>query len=138
MPETSIDTFFYGLFMDPEVLREHDLAQRVGRKAVAPGFRLVIGRRAALAPEAGAQAFGMVFALEPAELAKLYGAPGLELYRPRPILVVYEDASSALVSTYDLESPALAGEPDPVYAAKLRAVLQRLGLPFEHVRVPTR
>jgi len=132
MPGPSADVFFYGLFMDPALLRDKGLHPAPGRKAVAPGQRLIIGRRAALVPEFGAQAFGMVYGLSPADLEVLYTGPGLERYRPRPLVVVYEDGTSATVQTYNLESPVEAGEIDGVYAAKLRELLVRLGLRPAH------
>jgi len=43
-----VDVFFYGLFMDPALLREKGLQPTPGRKAVAPGQRLISGRRGAI------------------------------------------------------------------------------------------
>jgi len=129
MPDPSVDVFFYGLFMDPALLRDKGLHPTPGRKAVAPGQRMIIGRRAALVPELGAQAFGMVYGLSSVELGALYSAPGLERYRLRPLVVVYEDGTSATVATYNLESPAEAGEIDATYAAKLHDLIGRLGFP---------
>jgi hypothetical protein len=129
VPGLGVDVFFYGLFMYHALLREKGLHPTPGRKAVAPGQRLIIGRRAALAPEFGAQAFGIVYGVSSAELDVLYSAPGLERYRPRPLVVVYEDGTSATVATYNLESPAEAGKIDATYAAKLHDLIGRLDFP---------
>lgn len=43
---------------------------------------MLIGHRATLVPSAGARAYGMLIALTHSELDGLYGAPGLEQYRP--------------------------------------------------------
>ena len=122
------DFFFYGLFMDEALLREKGAQPRAARKAVAPGYRLGIGERAMLVPEFGAQAFGMVFKLDARRAAGLYEAPGLDRYRPARVLACFEDGSSASVVTYNLRGDAAGANPE--YERKLRAVMQRLGLPI--------
>ena len=122
------DFFFYGLFMDEALLREKGVQPRAPRKAVVPGFRLGIGSRAYLAPEFGAQAFGMVFALDAAQAASLYAAPGLDRYRPMRALACFEDGSNGSVVVYNLPQ-AEAGAADGVYREKLSSVMRRLGLP---------
>ena len=74
-----MDAFFYGLYMDDTVLRGAGVAPKAPRKARADGYALKIGKRATLVKAPGSNAWGMVYALRPEDLAKLYGAPGLEL-----------------------------------------------------------
>lgn len=50
MSETARDLFFYGLFMDEDVLRDRGVSPLRPRSAVVPGYRLRIGRRALLVP----------------------------------------------------------------------------------------
>lgn len=121
------DYFFYGLFMDEALLREKGAHPQRPRKAAVPGWQLRIGERAMLVPTFGAQAFGMVFALDAREAASLYRAPGLELYRPALVLACFEDGSHGWVVTYNLRESGEA--PDDAYREKLRAVMERLGLP---------
>ena len=122
------DVFFYGLFMDDQVLRAKGVLPRSPRKASVAGYRLTIGRRAALATDPASRAVGMVFALEEGEIASLYAEPGLAEYRPQAILADFEDGTSSQVTTFNLADPAAAGPYDPDYAARLGAVLERLGL----------
>ena len=49
-----IDTFFYGLFMDIDILREADVTPVNPRRAYVDDFVLRIGQRATLLPSAGA------------------------------------------------------------------------------------
>lgn len=133
MSDATIDVFFYGLFMDEQLLRDKGIHPRARRKAVVPGYRLAIGRRAMLLPQFGVQAFGMVFALAEPEIASLYAGPGLESYRPRSVVASFEDGTFAAVTTFNLSEPPAAGESNPEYAAKLRVVLERLGFPAEYV-----
>ena len=62
-----IDTFFYGLFMDGQVLKDAGVTPRSARKASAGGFALSIGKRATLVRTRGSIAWGMVYALTPDE-----------------------------------------------------------------------
>jgi hypothetical protein len=82
MSDRRIDAFFYGLFMDREILREAGVAPINPRRAYVEEFALRIGQRATLVPAAGARAYGMLFALTHSELDRLYIAPGFEQYCP--------------------------------------------------------
>ena len=134
MSELTRDVFFYGLFMDEGILREKGVVPRTPRKAVVPGYRLRIGQRAMLEPQFAAQAFGMVFALTEREIESLYAEPGLEMYRPESVTASFEDGTFGAVTTFNLHDTSAVGAPNSEYAAKLRAVLERLGFPADHVR----
>jgi hypothetical protein len=126
--EQRVDVFFYGLFMDGDVLREQQVAALEPRRAYAEGYELRIGRRATLIPFAGKRACGMVYGLTEGELDRLYSAPGLEQYRPEPLLVQMEDGKTLPVLCYVCPRPQ-PGEGNAEYAARLRAILKKLGFP---------
>lgn len=128
-----VDVFFYGLFMDADVLREHQVAAVDPRPAYADGYALRIGRRATLIPFAGQRAYGMVYALTEAELDRLYSGPGLDQYRPEPLLVQMLGGITLPVLCYVCPRPQ-PGEANAEYAARLRAVLQKLHFPPEYVK----
>ncbi len=134
VPEITRDVFFYGLFMDEEILRAKGIHPRAPRKAVVPGYRLRIGQRAMLFPQFAAQAFGMVFALTDQEIESLYAEPGLETYRPESVIASFEDGTFSAVTTFNVRGVPAVGEPNLEYAAKLRAVLERLGFPADYAR----
>jgi ribosomal protein S18 acetylase RimI-like enzyme len=117
--------------MDEEILRGKGVSPLRPRKAVVPGYRLRIGRRALLVPQAGAQAFGMVFALTDREIASLYAEPGLELYRPESVIASFQDGTSSAVTTFNLSETDAVSEPNLDYATKLRVVFERLGFPTD-------
>jgi Gamma-glutamyl cyclotransferase, AIG2-like len=133
MDEERIDVFFYGLFMDEQVLAAHGIAAVMPRRAFADGFRLCIGQRASLVPDGGARAYGMVYALTPSELDRLYGQPGLEAYRAEPIPVRGFDGSDLTALCYNLAIAPGPEEGNANYAARLREVLTRLGFPEAYV-----
>ncbi|MEM6988368.1 MAG: hypothetical protein AAF499_17775, partial [Pseudomonadota bacterium] len=78
MTNRRVDGFFYGLFMDVDVLRRQDVVADNPRRAFLDGFALRLGDRATLVPACGERVYGMVLALCHADLDGLYGAPGLE------------------------------------------------------------
>jgi len=132
--ECRVAVFFYGLFMDPDILAGHGIRPGTPRRAQAAGYALRIGQRATLVPAAGARAYGLVYALTHVELDRLYSQPGLEAYRPEPIVVLDSDGRNIPTTCYTLAVAPGAGEGNPQYVAKLRDVLTRLGFPQEYVR----
>jgi hypothetical protein len=63
MSDRRIDAFFYGLFMDSDILRESNVTPGNPRRTYVDNFALRIGRRATLLPLAGARAYGVLIAL---------------------------------------------------------------------------
>ena len=133
MSDRRIDGFFYGLFMDSDILRDNQVAAVNPRRAYVDGYALRIGRRATLVPASGARAYGMVFALTHDELGRLYSAPGLEQYRAEAILARSLDGETFPALCYNLQETPEVGETDPEYVARLRAALSRLGFPPDYV-----
>jgi len=128
-----IDAFFYGLFMDHDILREAGVAPINPRRAYLEGFALRIGQRATLVPSAGARAYGMLFALTHLELDRLYGAPGLEQYRPEAVLVVPMQGTPTQALCYNLRDAPRPDERNPEYATRLQRALSKLSFPAEYV-----
>jgi hypothetical protein len=132
MTDRRIDAFFYGLFMDAEVLRDGGAAPANPRRAFVDDFALRIGRRATLVPSAGARAYGMLYALTHAELDRLYAAPGLEAYRPEAVLTRTLEGATTPALCYNLREAPRPEEHDPQYAARLRHTLGKLGFPPDY------
>ena len=133
MSDRRVDGFFYGLFMDVEVLGQHGVAPLNPRQAYVDGFALRIGQRATLLPSPGARVYGMVFSLTHADLDRLYTAPGLEQYRPEAVLAQPLDGGPAPALCYNLPEPPRPHERNPEYAARLRHALNKLGFPPDYV-----
>lgn len=127
------DVFFYGLYMDEAVLRSAGVTPRSPRKACADGFALRIGKRATLVRARNSAAWGVVYGLRPEELARLYGAPGLEAYQPEDIEVTLENRAVVPARVYILAEPPAPEERNPEYVEKLKRVLTRLEMPAEYV-----
>jgi hypothetical protein len=133
MNERRIEAFFYGLYMDLDVLRAAGVAPLAPRKAYVDGFALRIGQRATLLPSSGARAYGMLYAVTHAELERLYTAPGLEHYRPEAVMArLFEGAPTPALCYNLVEAPA-PHERNPEYAARLQRALGKLAFPPEYV-----
>ena len=133
MTRRPIAVFFYGLFMDVELLRSQAVVPLHPQHAFVEGFTLRIGQRATLVPTAGARAYGMLMALTHHDLAQLYAAPGLQHYLPEAVFAHTMEGQDVPALCYNLAEPPSASERNLEYAAQLKAVLQRLGFPAEYI-----
>ena len=133
MTRRSIEVFFYGLFMDVELLRSQAVVPMHSRRAFVDGFTLRIGQRATLIPTAGARAYGMLIALTHHEIAQLYSAPGLQHYLPEAVLAHTLEGRDVAALCYNLVGLPRTSERNLEYAAQLKALLQVLGFPAEYV-----
>lgn len=133
MGPRQVDGFFYGLFMDVEVLRQAGVEPSNPRRASVMDFALRIGQRATLVPSPGARVYGMIFSLTHAELERLYSAPGLEHYRPEAVLAHGMEGAVIPALCYNLLQAPEPHERNPEYAVRLQAVLTKLGFPREYI-----
>jgi hypothetical protein len=128
-----VTTFFYGLFMDEDLLRQQGLAPTRERVAAVADYDIRIGRRATMVPQDGSSVWGVAFDLTPAEIERLYEEPSVRDYRPEAVLATSTEsgAFAALCYTIEAEPDAPANQD---YAAKLVALAKRLGLPDKYRR----
>jgi hypothetical protein len=128
-----VEVFFYGLFMDEELLREKGLNPLNGRAAYVEDFQLVIGERATLVRREGARAYGVVYTLTRGEVEALYSDESVSAYRSEVVTARLADGRDARALCFNLPAPPSAEERNPLYASKLRALAERLGLPAVYV-----
>jgi len=132
MADRRIDVFFYGLFMDAELLRSKGALPQNIRQAAALGYELRIGKRATLWREPKACAYGFLMELTNEEVEKLYSEDSVRAYRPA-ILVQLDDGSRIRALTFNLVESPHANEGNSEYAARLRELARRLDLPTGYV-----
>jgi hypothetical protein len=128
-----VDVFFYGLFMDEALLRGKGLGPENRRRASVEGFGLLIGERATLVPRAGSTVYGVIFSLTRGEVDALYSDESVSAYRPETVSARAADGSVATALCYNLPTPPADGARNPRYAAKLRELAARTGLPADYV-----
>lgn len=128
-----IEVFFYGLFMDEALLREKGMNPLNRRMARVEDFSLVIGERATLVPSHGQEAHGVLISLTHNEVDALYGEASVSLYRPEAVSARLADGSVVPALCFNLPVPPSITERNPQYAAKLRELAARIGLPPNYV-----
>jgi hypothetical protein len=127
-----IDVFFYGLFMDESLLRGKRIEPQQRRLARLENFRLVIGARATLVPYPDETVYGVIFSLTHAEIDSLYADASVNVYRPEAVIcTVANERIPALCFNLPIAPAAL--ERNPEYAAKLKELAARIGLPDEYI-----
>lgn len=128
-----IEVFFYGLFMDVDLLRTKGVYPTNIRPASVPGFALRIGQRATLLRNPNGLAHGILMELTHAEIDQLYAEPTVQAYRPEAVLCELNDGSRIPALCFNLIEPPRPEEANSEYAAKLRGLATRLGLPSDYV-----
>jgi Gamma-glutamyl cyclotransferase, AIG2-like len=128
-----IDVFFYGLFMDEDLLQSKGVTPTNLRLGSVPGFQLRIANRATLVPTPSGRVFGLVASLSHAELERLYSEPSVSAYRPEAVLVQLSNGEVLAALCFNLPEPPSAEERNSDYAYKLRSLAERLNFPAEYV-----
>jgi Gamma-glutamyl cyclotransferase, AIG2-like len=133
MSSRRAEVFLYGLFMDQGLLQSMGLSPQNSEIASVSGLALRIGQRAALVPDEKGKVYGVVVSLTLDEVERLYSDPTVQAYRPQAVLARLASGGQVAALCYNLREPPLPSERNPDYAAKLRGVAERVGLPREYV-----
>lgn len=133
MAPRRIKVFFYGLFMDADLLRTKGADPVNIRPASVPGCALRIGQRATLLEVPHACAYGVLMELTHDEIEHLYSEASVRAYRPEAVLVELTDGSRVPALCFNLLVPPSPEEANSEYATKLRDLAHRLGLPADYV-----
>lgn len=128
-----INVFFYGLFMDAELLRAKGADPANIRMASVPGFALRIGQRATLLPAPDGRAYGILMELSHAEIEQLYSDPSVSAYKPEAVVADVDDGSRVPALCFNLPDAPGADEANPDYAARLCDLGRQLGLPSAYI-----
>ena len=121
------DVFFYGLYMDEEILKSKGVIPRNKRIAVANGYKLKIGNMATLLKDENSSAHGMLYSLTHAEIYQLYAGSGLDTYVSEAILVESEGKELAVLCCNLLEEPK-EDESNEEYFCKLVTCMEKYNL----------
>lgn len=126
--------FFYGLFMDVELLHDMGFDPQLAETAKLPDYQLRIGNKATLVHVPGSMAYGIVMTLAEDEVEQLYAEPGVSAYRPEPVtLVMTADGSTRNACCYNMPAGDAGSEVNTEYAQKLAALATRLEFPGSYL-----
>lgn len=135
MTERRVWVFFYGLFMDSEVLRKYGLEPEGWRVAKLPGYDMQIASRGNLVPSDRHAVYGILVAATHEELARLYDKSNTTLptqYFPEAVLVEASDGDRVPALCY-VAPPAEGGAVDTEYVNALVGLARRFGFPQWYV-----
>lgn len=125
--------FFYGLFMDKDLLQEKGFNPNNTKKACLAGFGLRIGERATLERSDEECSYGTVIQLESDELDNLYGSDGVTDYVPQTVQVTEMTGGTIEAVSYILPMEKISGS-NSQYATTLAGIARKLDLPEDYVR----
>jgi hypothetical protein len=125
--------FFYGLFMDPQVLERKGVRATDPKVARLEGYRLRIAARATLARDPAETVYGILTHVPADDLRRLYADASVRDYRPEAVRVTLGDGQGVEAVCYTLPPPVERFEPNPTYAAELYSLASRLGLPEDYL-----
>ncbi len=125
-----IPAFFYGLFMDPELLYDQGLCPSTHSIAKLADYKFILGERASMVPQSGDEAWGTIMFLDQFELDRLYGEPSVKDYRPTNVVCEDHVGDRIPAKTYILPLDYPLNPPETSeYAQKLLGICKKLGLP---------
>ena len=124
-----VDIFFYGLFMDTDILRAKGIEPVNPCRAEVLGMALRIGQRATLVPDASKSTHGILMQLTQDEIHRLYSEESVEAYRPEAVMARLTDGRSIPALCFNLPTPPSVHGENRDYAEKLRDLGRRLDLP---------
>ena len=124
------DVFFYGLYMDEEILKSKKVQPRNKRIAIANGYKLRIGNMATLLRQKDSKAYGLVYALTHEEIDTLYVKAGLTAYVTEALTIELEDDSFISALCCNLLNPPKEDECNMEYHQKLEKCMKYYNLPF--------
>ena len=128
-----IDIFFYGLFMDKQILINNNVNPYNPRKGFIENTVLYIGQRATLAPSRKGKVYGMLYSLIHTEIDQLYNDQGLKDYRAEAVLATCYDGTAIAALCYNLPFLPVQKEYNIEYANHLKQVLIQLNFPNSYI-----
>ena len=124
--------FFYGLFMDENLLATKGVKPSEVNPGFLEGFDLRIGERATLVRCPGGRAYGVVMDIAPSEATELYAGVSVADYQPEPVIVELMDGTQTEATCYNLPGDRVTGV-SRKYAEALLSIASRLGFPESYL-----
>jgi hypothetical protein len=121
------DVFFYGLYMDPDILKSVGVKPNNPRIGYVENYKLRIGNKATLLRAPGEKANGVVYSLSHSDINKLYWDAGLKEYVSEALMAKI-GTETIPVLCCNLLVPPNESESNQAYAEKLKVSMNKLGI----------
>jgi hypothetical protein len=128
---TRVPTFFYGSYINPDVLREADLVPEQVEVACLRGYDIRIASLANLVPSEPNTVYGVLIDMSHEELDRLYAHARDVLggvYLPRAVAVETRDGRTVPALCYIADELA-ESPPDPAYVERILQPARAYGFP---------
>ena len=127
-----MNVFFYGLFMDEDLLAKKGISPSKAEVGFVDGFALRIGERATLIRSADSRSYGVMMNISSDQANELYAESSVADYVPESVTVELLNGSKVEASCYNLPVDKVTGT-NKVYAQALLEAANRLGLPESYL-----
>ena len=139
MADDRVNVFFYGSYMNVDVLREVEIGKRAFQPASLRGYELIISPLANLRKKDRCTAYGILTQLTHTELDRLYQGHARTIlggtYLPEAVVVNRADGTIAAALCY-LAHDMKAASADAAYVDRILKPAQAYGFPqwyLEHI-----
>jgi hypothetical protein len=133
MAEPTVWVFFYGSFINRDVLRQYGVVLESFEVAKLNGFDITIQPLATLVPADTGCIYGIAAALTHSELRKLYSQDWVSGYDPYPVLVETLGGKLIPALCYIAATAAQPSVPSADYLRKIITPAQEYGFPDWYV-----
>ncbi|MEP5612046.1 MAG: gamma-glutamylcyclotransferase family protein [Cyclobacteriaceae bacterium] len=127
-----MEVFFYGLFMDGDILLKNGITPSNPRKGYLHNYALKIGNRASLIPCKDDKAYGIVMTVDNDAIHSLYAEASVADYIPEKVSIVTDSSDSITATCYNLPAESLTGT-NASYAMSLYALAKKEGFPDDYL-----
>lgn len=127
-----MEVFFYGLFMDKDILIKNGVNPSNTRKGYINNHALKIGNRASLIKCKNEKVYGIIMEVDDEEITKLYSEKSVADYIPEKVEIVTESNEHLTVTCYNLPLELLTGT-NELYAKSLYELAKKLNFPKSYL-----
>jgi len=127
-----MEVFFYGLFMDDNILLKNGIKSSNPRRGYLNDYALIIGNRASLIPCKDEKSYGIVMTINNDAIHNLYAEASVADYIPEEVSIIISTNDSITATCYNLPSKSITGT-NVLYAASLYKLAKQEGFPDDYL-----
>lgn len=125
--------FFYGHFMDPDVLLSYGYRPSTPQIVKLEQYELKIGKRATLIKNQQETVWGTIIRLNDKELNELYSMPSVSGYYPEDVKCKTKNGEYINAISYILpENYTISSSQNTQYVTKLIDICKKMSLPLSY------
>lgn len=127
-----MEVFFYGLFMDLNILSKNGITPSNPRRGYLNDYALKIGNRASLVPCKNEKSYGIVMTVDKDAIQNLYAEASVADYIPEEVNIITDSGDAVTATCYNLPADSLTGTNES-YAKSLYILAKQEGFPADYL-----